>query len=48
MAGVHSAAVKTGGQTVRYLQRIQAQNPGCLLGTFAGLLSVLPSDGFSV
>jgi len=36
-AGVHSAVVKTGGQAVKYLPKIQAQNPHYLLDSFAKL-----------
>jgi phosphoglycolate phosphatase len=39
-AGVLSAVVKTGGQAVKYLHRIQAQKPDHLLGSFAGLLQI--------
>ncbi len=37
-AGVLSAAVQTGGQAVKYLHKIQAQNPQYLLESFAGVL----------
>ena len=36
-AGVLAAAVQTGGQAVKYLHRIQAQNPRYLLDSFPGL-----------
>ncbi len=41
-AGVLSAAVQTGGQAVKYLHKIQAQNPHYLLDSFAGLGGVVP------
>ena len=40
-AGVLSAVVKTGGQAVRYLHKIQAQNPRYLLESFASLCGVV-------
>ncbi len=40
-AGVVSAAVKTGGQAVKYLHKIQAQHPGYLLDSFTGLCGVV-------
>ena len=40
-AGVLSAVVKTGGQAVRYLHKIEAQNPRYLLDSFAGLCGVV-------
>jgi phosphoglycolate phosphatase len=40
-AGVVAAAVQTGGQAVKYLRRIQAQNPHYLLDSFAGLRQVV-------
>ena len=40
-AGVLSAVVKTGGQAVKYLHKIQAQNPHYLLDSFAGLCGVV-------
>jgi phosphoglycolate phosphatase-like HAD superfamily hydrolase len=40
-AGVLSAVVKTGGQAVKYLPKIQAQNPRYLLDSFAGLCQVI-------
>jgi phosphoglycolate phosphatase-like HAD superfamily hydrolase len=40
-AGVLSAVVKTGGQAVRYLHKIQAQNPHYLLDSFASLSGVV-------
>jgi phosphoglycolate phosphatase len=40
-AGVLAAVVKTGGQAVRYLHKIQAQNPRYLLDSFAGLCGVI-------
>jgi phosphoglycolate phosphatase-like HAD superfamily hydrolase len=40
-AGVLSAAVKTGGQAVRYLHKIEAQSPQYLLDSFAGLCDVV-------
>ncbi len=40
-AGVLSAVVKTGGQAVKYLHKIQAQNPRYLLDSFAGLCRVV-------
>jgi phosphoglycolate phosphatase-like HAD superfamily hydrolase len=40
-AGVLAAAVKTGGQAVHYLHKIQAQNPQYLLDSFADLCSVV-------
>ena len=40
-AGVLSAAVKTGGQAVKYLHKIQAQNPRYLLDSFAGLRQII-------
>jgi len=40
-AGVLSAVVKTGGQAVRHLPKIQAQNPRYLLDSFAGLCGVI-------
>ena len=36
-AGVLSAAVQTGGQAVKYLHKIQAQNPHYLLDSFVDL-----------
>ena len=40
-AGVLSAVVKTGGQAVKYLHKIQARNPHYLLDSFAGLCGVV-------
>jgi phosphoglycolate phosphatase len=40
-AGVVSAVVKTGGQAVKYLHKIQVQNPHYLLDSFAGLRQVV-------
>lgn len=40
-AGVLSAVVKTGGQAVRYLHKIEAQDPRYLLDSFAGLCNVI-------
>ena len=40
-AGVLSAVVKTGGQAVRYLHKIQAQNPRYLLDSFASLSQII-------
>ena len=40
-AGVLSAVVKTGGQAVKYLHKIQAQNPHYLLDSFAGLCAMI-------
>ncbi len=40
-AGVLSAAIQTGGQAVKYLHRIQAQNPHYLLDSFPGLRQVV-------
>jgi phosphoglycolate phosphatase len=40
-AGVLAAAVKTGGQAVKYLPKIQAQNPHYLLDSFTGLRQVV-------
>jgi phosphoglycolate phosphatase len=40
-AGVLSAVVKTGGQAVKYLHKIEAQNPRYLLDSFAGLRGVV-------
>jgi len=40
-AGVLSAAVQTGGQAVKYLHKIEAQNPHYLLDSFAGLRQVV-------
>ncbi len=40
-AGVLAAAVQTGGQAVKYLHKIQAQNPHYLLDSFAGLRQVV-------
>jgi len=40
-AGVLSAAVQTGGQAVKYLHKIQAQNPRYRLDSFAGLCAVV-------
>ena len=40
-SGVLSAAVKTAGQAVKYLPKIQAQNPHYLLDSFAGLCGVV-------
>lgn len=40
-AGVLSAAVQTGGQAVKYLHTIQAQNPDYLLDSFADLGQVM-------
>ncbi len=40
-AGVLSAAVQTGGQAVKYLHKIQAQNPHYLLDSFTGLRQVV-------
>lgn len=40
-AGVLSAVVKTGGQAVKHLHKIQAQNPHHLLDSFAGLCGVV-------
>ncbi len=40
-AGVLAAAVQTGGQAVKYLHKIQAQNPRYLLDSFVGLRSVV-------
>ena len=37
-AGVFSALVQTGGQAVKRLHKIQAQNPNYLLPSFADLL----------
>jgi phosphoglycolate phosphatase-like HAD superfamily hydrolase len=43
-AGVVSAVVKTGGQAVRHLDKIRAENPDHLLDRFDGLcrVAVLP------
>jgi phosphoglycolate phosphatase len=40
-AGVLSAVVKTGGQAVKYLHKIQAQNPHYLLDSFADLRQII-------
>ena len=40
-AGVLSAVVKTGGQAVKYLPKIQAQNPRYLLDSFADLRQII-------
>ena len=40
-AGVLSAAVQTGGQAVKHLHKIQAQNPRYLLDSFAGIRRVV-------
>jgi phosphoglycolate phosphatase-like HAD superfamily hydrolase len=40
-AGVVSAVVKTGGQAVKYLHKIEAQNPRYLLDSFADLCGVV-------
>jgi phosphoglycolate phosphatase len=40
-AGVLSAVVKTGGQAVKYLHKIEAQHPRYLLDSFAGLCGVV-------
>ncbi len=40
-AGVLSAVVKTGGQAIKYLHKIQAQNPHHLLHSFASLGQVV-------
>ncbi len=40
-AGVLAAAVPTGGQAVKYLHKIQAQNPHYLLDSFAGLRQII-------
>jgi len=40
-AGVLSAAVKTGGQAVKYLHKIQAQHPHYLLDSFSDLRQVV-------
>ena len=40
-AGVVSAVVKTGGQAIKYLHKIQAQNPHYLLDSFAGLCDMV-------
>jgi phosphoglycolate phosphatase len=40
-AGVVSAVVKTGGQAVKYLHKIEAQNPRYLLDSFAGLCQII-------
>jgi phosphoglycolate phosphatase len=39
-AGVISAVVRTGGQAVKHLRKIQAQNPDHLLDSFANLCGV--------
>ncbi len=40
-AGVLSAAVQTGGQAVKYLHKIQAQDPHYLLDSFGGLCQII-------
>jgi len=40
-AAVLAAAVQTGGQAARHLQKIQAQNPDYLLPSFASLRQVI-------
>jgi phosphoglycolate phosphatase len=40
-AGVLSAVVQTGGQAVKYLHKIQAQNPHYLLDSFASLRQII-------
>lgn len=40
-AGVLSAVVKTGGQAIRYLHKIEAQNPRYLLDSFAELKRIV-------
>jgi phosphoglycolate phosphatase-like HAD superfamily hydrolase len=40
-AGVIAAAVKTGGQATRHLDKIQAENPRHLLDSFTGLRQVV-------
>ena len=40
-AGVVSAVVQTGGQALKHLRKIQAQNPGYLLPSFAGLRQII-------
>ena len=40
-AGVVSAVVKTGGQAVKYLHKIQGQNPRHLLDSFADLRQII-------